>query len=150
MRTIITYIAFVALVVGLGTLSGFTNMPGEWYASLDKPFFNPPSWVFGPTWTVLYVLIGLAGARVWLRQPASSAMQIWFGQLVLNLAWSPAFFGLQSPLLGLIVILCLFAAILTFIFTARRLDRAAALLFLPYAAWVAFATLLNLSILILN
>lgn len=150
MRTILTYILFIALVMGLGTLSGFANMPGDWYASLQKPFFNPPPWVFGPAWTFLYILIGIAGARVWLRSPASSAMQIWFAQLVLNLAWSPVFFGMQSPLLGLIVVVSMLAAILAFIWSARRVDRAAALLFLPYAAWVSFATLLNFSILILN
>ncbi|MNL76332.1 TspO/MBR family protein [compost metagenome] len=77
-------------------------------------------------------------------------MQIWFVQLVLNLAWSPAFFGMQNPLLGLIVVVLMLAAILAFIWAALRVDRAATLLFLPYAGWVAFATLLNASILILN
>lgn len=150
MRTVLSYAIFVALVVGLGTLSGVSNAPGNWYQSLEKPFFNPPSWLFAPVWTILYVMIGVAGARIWQRAPASAAMQIWFGQLVLNLLWSPAFFGLQSPMLGLAVILCLLAGILAFILTARRIDAAASYLFLPYAAWVSFATLLNISILLLN
>lgn len=150
MRKIIVHILFVAITVGLGVFSGIANAPGDWYQALEKPFFNPPAFLFAPVWTLLYVLIGVAGARLWLKAPASAAMQLWFGQMILNFLWSPAFFGLQSPLLGLVVILCLLAAILAFVQMARPVDRVASLLFLPYAAWVAFATLLNLSILILN
>lgn len=150
MRKILTHIVFVFLVVGLGAFSGVSNSPGQWYASLDKPFFNPPAWVFAPVWTLLYVLIGVAGARVWLRAPASAAMQVWFVQMILNYLWSPAFFGLQNPALGLAVVICLLGTILVFIRLSRTIDRPAALLFIPYAAWVGFASLLNLSILLLN
>ncbi|MBR0557325.1 tryptophan-rich sensory protein [Ciceribacter sp. L1K23] len=150
MKPILTYIAFIAIVVGLGMFSGLVNPPGDWYATLEKPFFNPPAWLFGPVWTALYVMIGIAGARMWLKAPASAAMQVWFGQLVLNLLWSPAFFRLQSPALGLMVVLSMLMAVIAFIVLARRIDRAASYLFLPYAAWVGFAALLNLSILILN
>lgn len=150
MRKIIIHVVFIAAVAGLGILSGFMNLPGEWYQSLQKPFFNPPAWVFAPAWTTLYVLIGIAGARAWIRAPASAAMQIWFAQLLLNLLWSPAFFGYHSPLAGLFVIIPMLLAILSFIATVRHIDRAAAWLFVPYALWVSFATILNLAIYLLN
>lgn len=150
MRNVIVYSVFIVLVTGMGLLSGLTNIPGEWYQSLQKPWFNPPAWVFGPAWTVLYVLIGLAGARIWLKAPSSVAMQIWFAQWALNLLWSPFFFGLESPALGLAVILPMLAMILVFIVKARRIDQMAALLFVPYAGWVAFATVLNVAIFMLN
>jgi len=150
MKKPVTYLVFILLVVGFGIFSGLSNLPGAWYQSLDKPWFNPPNWLFGPAWTFLYVLIGIAGARTWLREPASGAMWVWFLQLALNLFWSPMFFGQQNPLAGLIVIVPLLLAILTFIALTLRSDRPAALLFVPYAAWVAFATLLNASLYALN
>lgn len=150
MRNALTHIIFIALTVGLGVFSGVANTPGEWYQTLAKPFFTPPPWIFAPVWTLLYVLIGVAGARTWQRAPASAAMQIWFGQLILNFLWSPSFFGLKSPLLGLLVVSALLIAIVGFIIWVRPIDRAASLLFAPYAIWVAFASLLNLSILVLN
>ncbi len=150
MRKIVIHIIFIAAVVGLGILSGLSNMPGEWYRSLEKPFFNPPAWIFAPVWTVLYVLIGIAGARVWLKAPASAAMQIWFAQIALNMMWSPAFFGLEAPGLALLVISGLLVTIIGFIWRAGPIDRVARLLFFPYLAWVSFATLLNASIFLMN
>ncbi|PPJ48102.1 tryptophan-rich sensory protein [Rhizobium sp. KAs_5_22] len=150
MRKFLTYLVFIAVVVGLGILSGVSNMPGEWYQSLEKPFFNPPPWIFAPVWTALYVMIAIAGARIWLVAPASAAMQIWFAQIALNMLWSPTFFGLQATGLALLLIVALLVAILGFIWKAGPLDRLAGLLFLPYAAWVGFATLLNASIFLMN
>jgi tryptophan-rich sensory protein len=150
MKRALTYILFIVLVVGFGALSGLSNMPGEWYQTLEKPFFQPPPWIFSPVWTTLYVLVAIAGARTWLAAPASSRMQVWFGQMVLNLLWSPAFFGAESPILGLVVIVPLLVAIILFIRMSWGQDRISAWLFLPYLAWVGFATLLNLSIVLLN
>jgi translocator protein len=150
MRTILTYAVFIILVVSAGLISGLGNMPGDWYASLQKPFFNPPAWLFGPVWTTLYVLIGIAGARIWMRAPKSAAMQLWFAQLAVNVLWSPAFFGLQNPELGLVVIAGMLITIIGFMIKARPVDRVSTLLFIPYLAWVAFAGLLNLSIAWLN
>lgn len=150
MRTILTYAVFIILVVTAGLVSGLGNMPGDWYASLQKPFFNPPAWLFGPVWTTLYVLIGIAGARIWMRAPKSAAMQLWFAQLAVNVLWSPAFFGLQSPELGLVVIAGMLITIIGFMIKARPVDRISSMLFVPYLAWVAFAGLLNLSIAWLN
>lgn len=150
MKKALTYIVFIAVIVGLGALSGVSNMPGDWYQSLQKPFFQPPAWIFGPVWTTLYLLIAIAGARTWIDAPASGRMQVWFMQMILNFLWSPAFFGYQSPVLGLVVIIPLLVAILAFVGMSWRRDRVSAWLFLPYAAWVAFATVLNLSIAFLN
>ena len=150
MKTVLTYALFIAFVVMAGLLSGLTNMPGEWYRTLEKPFFNPPSWVFGPVWTILYVLIGIAGARIWQLSPRSAAMQVWFAQFALNMLWSPAFFGMQSPALGLVVIFPLLASVLVFIAKARRIDPLSSWLFVPYAAWVGFATVLNATLFLMN
>ena len=150
MRTIITYAIFIVVVVTAGLVSGLGNMPGDWYQTLDKPFFNPPAWLFAPVWTTLYVLIGVAGARIWMRAPKSAAMQLWFAQLAVNVLWSPAFFGLQNPELGLVVIAGMLITIIGFMIKARHVDRVSTLLFIPYLAWVSFAGLLNLSIAWLN
>lgn len=150
MSKILSYILFIGFVVGAGLLAGLTNMPGEWYQSLEKPFFNPPAWLFGPVWTTLYVLIGVAGARIWQRAPKSAAMQLWFAQMAFNLMWSPAFFGLQNPELALAVILGMLVTIIAFMVKAKPIDRISTLLFVPYLAWVTFAGILNLSLAWLN
>ncbi|MDQ0455345.1 TspO/MBR family protein [Rhizobium paknamense] len=150
MRRAVPYAVFILVVVGLGSLMGLLNLPGEWYQSLQKPSFNPPAWIFGPVWTALYVMIGIAGARIWLLKPRSTPMALWLAQMVLNLLWTPAFFGLHSPGFGLVVIVPLLALILGFIVKAWPMDRLASVLFWPYAAWVSFASLLNLSLFLLN
>ena len=150
MRHIPTYIVFVVVVVAIGALIGVGNIPGAWYQSLVKPPFNPPNWIFGPVWTTLYVMIGLAGARTWLSNGLRARSQLWIGQMVLNFLWSPVFFGLKNPVLALCIIVPMFALILAFITANRRRDRISMWLFVPYAAWVAFATLLNASVAYLN
>jgi len=143
-------ILFVVLVVGAGLALGASNLPGAWYGSLQKPPFNPPNWVFAPTWTVLYVLIAVAGWRTYLRDAHGAPMQLWFAQMLLNFAWSPVVFRLHALALGLAVILTMLVAIAGFIALRWKEDRVAAGLFIPYAAWVAFAALLNYSLLRLN
>lgn len=141
---------FVLLVVGGGLLIGAVTAPGPWYETLAKPSFNPPGWLFGPVWTVLYVLIAIAGWRVWQRERSGRAMTLWWVQLVLNFLWSPVFFALHAVGLALVVVLALLATILAFIAAARHVDRISAWLFVPYAAWVAFASLLNGAIWTMN
>lgn len=141
---------FMVLVVGGGLLIGFFTVPGPWYEALVKPSFNPPNWIFGPVWTVLYVLIAIAGWRVWQRDRSSAAMKLWWLQLLLNFSWSPAFFVLKQIDVALAIIVALLIVILAFIVSALKVDRASALLFVPYAAWVGFATLLNAAIWKLN
>ena len=146
----IALVLFVLFVFGGGTLIGISIPPGDWYAGLAKPPFNPPNWIFGPVWSVLYLLIAFAGWRVWCRNPAGLPMQVWFAQMALNFLWTPAFFGLQRAGLALVVILAMLLLIIWFIRLNWWRDRISALAFLPYAAWVAFASLLNASIVWLN
>ena len=141
---------FLLLVVGGSLAIGFLTAPGEWYAGLAKPPFNPPNWVFAPVWTVLYVLIAVAGWRTFERDRSGWAMKLWWAQLVLNFLWSPVFFGAHRIGLALLVILLLLAAILAFLVMSWSQNRVAAWLFAPYAAWVAFAAVLNGSIWLLN
>lgn len=145
-----TTAVFVALVVLSGTAVGLLSAPGEWYAALTKPAFNPPNWVFAPAWTTLYVLIGIAGARTWSMARDTWRMKLWWLQLALNLIWSPIFFLLHSAALALGVVAVMLVVIIAFIAASWRSDRTAALLFMPYAAWVSFATLLNAAIVVLN
>lgn len=145
-----TLLAFLLLTLGGGTLVGLYNMPGEWYEGLTKPFFNPPNWIFGPVWTFLYILIAFAGWRTWERRAEGPAMQIWFGQLGLNFLWPSVFFSAELPGAALIVILVMLGLILYFIKISWTRDRVSAWLFLPYAVWVAFATLLNAALFTLN
>ncbi|UIK05879.1 TspO/MBR family protein [Neorhizobium galegae] len=148
-RTLAT-ILFIVACVALGALSGASNVPGEWYQSLNKPFFNPPGWIFAPVWTVLYVLIGVVLSETWYDENNGRRLVLFAIQAALNLLWSPAFFAMQSPVLGLVVIVPLLVSILLFIAASWQENRRAAWLFVPYALWVAFATLLNLSIVLMN
>jgi benzodiazapine receptor len=146
----VSLILFLVLVLGGGLAIGYLTAPGEWYAQLTKPAVNPPGWIFGPVWTVLYVIIAVAGWRVWQRDRGGWPLKLWWAQLALNFLWTPIFFANHRIGLALVVILLLLAAILAFIATASRQDRVAAWLFAPYAAWVAFASVLNASLLALN
>lgn len=150
MRNRITLVLFLFLVVGGGLLVGFVAMPDSWYQTLVKPPFNPPNWVFGPVWTILYILIAIAGWRIWRADRAGGANMLWWAQLLLNFMWSPAFFGLHMIGFALLIVILMLATILAFIVAAWRQDRLAALLFVPYAAWVSFASLLNAAIWRLN
>ncbi|WP_299899735.1 TspO/MBR family protein [uncultured Ruegeria sp.] len=150
MSNLLIRIAFLALMLGGGILIGTLTAPGDWYAQLSKPAFNPPNWIFGPVWTVLYVLIAMAGWRQFETDRSSAAMKLWWAQMALNFLWSPTFFVLQLPWFALVVILALLIVIVVFIARVRNSDRVSALAFLPYFAWVAFATALNFSIAILN
>jgi benzodiazapine receptor len=146
----LTVIVFLALVIGGGSTAGLVTQPGDWYSSLAKPAFNPPSWVFGPVWTFLYLLIALAGARVWQSDRNSLAMRLWGSQLALNFLWSPIFFVAHRIDLALVVVVLLLGTIIAFIVSTYGKDKVSAYLFLPYLAWVSFATLLNASLLVLN
>ncbi|MBV8799832.1 MAG: tryptophan-rich sensory protein [Alphaproteobacteria bacterium] len=145
-----SYIVFPAATLAAGLAIGFLNLPGDWYAQLRKPSFNPPDWIFGPVWSVLYLMIGAAAARLWTACPSGAAMRLWWLQMALNLFWSPLFFRMHRPHFALVDIVGLLSAILAFVIFAWREDRVGALLFLPYAAWVSFATVLNGAILLLN
>ena len=142
--------AFIIVVVGVGGIIGSLSAPGGWYENLAKPPFNPPNWLFAPVWTILYVMIAVAGWRIWMIERTSTPMKIWFAQMILNWAWTPVWFVAQLLWPAFAIIIVILALIIGFILTARSHDKIAAWLFIPYAAWVAFASLLALSIAILN
>ena len=145
-------IAAVATAMVVGQIATYPNL-APWYASLTKPSFTPPNWIFGPVWTTLYLLMAFSVWRI-LRLPDGSmrrtALTLFFIQLALNAAWSWMFFAANSPLLGLVNIVPQFALIVATVVLFYRLDRLAAYCLLPLSAWVAFATVLNFSIWLLN
>lgn len=141
---------FLLVVLGVGILIGTGFPPGDWYAGLTKPAFNPPNWLFAPVWTTLYVMIAIAGWRSYLREGFGPATRLWIAQLVLNWTWTPVFFGAHLLWTGLAVIALLAGVILAFVVTTWSRDRLSAALMLPYLAWVSFASLLNLSLAWLN
>jgi len=150
MNRLLSLLLFLVLVVGGGLAIGVLTAPGEWFAGLAKPAFNPPNWLFAPVWTVLYVLIAATGWRTFERDRGGRPMRLWWGQLALNFLWSPTFFAAHRVGLALLVILLLFAVILAFMIVSWGKDRVAGWLFAPYAAWVAFAFVLNGAIWLLN
>ncbi|WP_433623821.1 TspO/MBR family protein [Halomicrococcus sp. NG-SE-24] len=121
-----------------------------WYTTVQQPAFTPPNWVFGPVWTTLYLLMGVALYLVWRGERDRLALGAFAVQLALNASWTLVFFGMQWPAGGLAVIVALLAAIVATIALFSRVDRRAALLLVPYLAWVAFATVLNYEIWRLN
>lgn len=141
---------FLVAVIGIGALIGTQTAPGEWYQSLTKPPLNPPNWVFGPVWFTLYVMIAVAGWRIWTIAPKSTAMKLWFAQMLLNFAWSPVWFQAQQLWLAFVILVAMWLAIVGFILTSKKHDTIAPWLFVPYLAWVSFAGYLNLSIALLN
>lgn len=151
LKSAASLIGFLALVVGGGLAIGVMTGPDEWFARLAKPWFNPPNWVFAPVWTCLYVMIAIAGWRIW-RSGFSGARNrlLWGVQLALNFAWSPIFFVAHRIDLALAVIAILLLSLIIFIARNLNGDRVAASLFVPYALWVAFATALNFALLRLN
>ena len=150
MKNWISLVVFLVVVIGGGLAIGLVTRPDGWYAELAKPPFNPPNWIFGPVWTILYVLIAVAGWRTFRRDAGGTAMKLWAAQLALNFLWSPVFFAAHIVGAALAVVVLLFAAIVGYIAATWTVDRPAAWMFVPYAAWVAFATLLNASIWVLN
>ena len=146
----LTLVAFVVVVFAVGTLIGFSTLPGAWYESLAKPPFNPPNWIFGPVWSTLYVLIAFAGWRTFNAAPKGRGMQLWVGQMLLNWLWSPVWFGLHLLWPAFVVISLIWLLIVAFIIERWKPDRVAALAFVPYLAWVSFAGVLNLSVALMN
>jgi len=137
----------------IGSIFTRASIP-TWYATLTKPVFAPPNWLFAPVWTALYLLMGVSAYLIWRKglsvPQVKTALTIFAAQLILNAIWSPVFFGLRSPLAGFIVIVLLWITILSTILTFFKISKIAGLLLIPYILWVSLATILNFSILILN
>ncbi len=154
-KDVLALVLFVGLCLGIGALgAAVTNTSlSSWYPTLVKPSFNPPNWVFGPVWTTLYVLMAIAAWRVWRttdRDTARGPLALFVLQLAVNLGWSVAFFGLRDIGLAVAVIIALDLLVLMTALAFRRIDRLAALLLLPYLAWIAFATVLTIALWRLN
>jgi len=137
---------------GIGSLATFPNV-STWYATLEKPFFSPPNWIFGPVWTLLYVLMGVSLYLLWTstRKGDKTKAFMAFGiQIALNTLWSVFFFGLHAPVGGLITIVILLISIALTIRYFWHFSKMASYLLLPYLLWVSFATILNIAIVALN
>lgn len=143
------FFVFLALVA-LAAWSGTTFLPGPFYAALQKPGFTPPDAIFAPVWTVLYVMIALAGWIVWRAQGLGPALWLWIAQLVLNAAWPWLMFGRKQIDYALIDVTALWLVVLAFIVVAWPVRRSAALLFVPYLLWVSYAAALNFELWRLN
>ncbi|MEX1310701.1 MAG: TspO/MBR family protein [Candidatus Sulfomarinibacteraceae bacterium] len=146
----------IALPLVVGGLSGYATAGGvsTWYPTLVKPSFNPPAWVFGPVWTLLYIMMGVAAFLVWrqglVAEGVRVALAVFIIQLALNGLWSILFFGLQAPGWAFVEIILLWLAIVATLGLFWRVVPAAGLLLVPYLAWVSFATVLNASLWWLN
>ena len=146
------FLGFCAVVIAVAS-TGAIFRPGDWYKALQKPSWCPPNWLFGPAWTVLYLSIAIAGWLVWRDfgfGKASDAFMLYFLQLLLNMLWSPLFFGLKRPAIAMAELVVLWASIAMTIATFWNLVEAAALLLVPYFSWVTFAGALNFSLWRLN
>ncbi len=140
----------IILCEGVGILSSFVTLDSikTWYPLINKPTFNPPAFIFGPVWTILYFLMGISLYLVW--QKSKTTPIIFWVQLILNALWSFLFFGLHSPVLALIDIIALLISIILTMKTFYKISKASGLILVPYLFWVLFAAILNFSIWRLN
>lgn len=140
-------VAFIGSVFTLSSIS-------TWYAVLNKPFFSPPNWIFGPVWTILYFMMGVSLHIVWSKnlkgKKKDEAIKIFIFQLIINLLWSLVFFGFHQPLLAFITIIVLWFSIFKTIKSFYEISKVSAYLLIPYILWVSFASILNLAIVALN
>jgi benzodiazapine receptor len=156
MSNIVKGIISIAIPLLIGATSGFFTVTGvdSWYQTINKPSWNPPNWIFGPVWTTLYVMMGIALFLVWKEDISSElkkiAVTFFIVQLVLNFFWSFIFFNQQQPGWALVEIAVLWVFILLTIFAFAQVNKTAAWLLVPYISWVSFATILNYTIWQLN
>lgn len=155
-KRIVGILVGISLCLALGTISGFVTKEAipTWYASLNKPFFTPPNWLFAPVWTLLYMMMGIAVGWVWSfgshHRWVKTALYHFLAQFILNGLWSMVFFGLKKPLIALLVILSLLILIQRTIHWFLIIHKPSGYLLYPYFAWVSFATLLNIGIIYYN
>jgi tryptophan-rich sensory protein len=152
---IIKAINSIAFTVGLGAASGYVTVREipTWYATLNKPSFNPPNFLFGPVWTILYILMGISVYLIWKQAPSpqrKKAINLYLIQFAFNLAWSFIFFNKHQIFLALIDIIAMWFCILLTIFAFSKFSKLAAWLLVPYISWVSFAAILNTAIWVLN
>ncbi|MBI2074209.1 MAG: tryptophan-rich sensory protein [Candidatus Levybacteria bacterium] len=138
----------------IGSLFTFSAIP-TWYSTLNKPFFSPPNWIFGPVWTTLYILMGISlylvqSSKLKVQSKKKQAVKLFFIQLGFNVLWSILFFGFKNPALAFVDIIALWVAIFLTMKSFYPISRSAFYLLLPYFIWVSFASILNLMIIFLN
>ncbi|MFA5764212.1 MAG: TspO/MBR family protein [archaeon] len=152
---LIALVIFCEIIGAIGTIFTIPNIP-TWYASLVKPFFSPPNWLFAPVWTILFLMMGVS--LYFILENKNKKLEIkrkiaiaFFGiQFIFNILWSYLFFGLRNPLFGFIGIIFLWISILATIISFYKIDKKSAYLLVPYLLWVSFATILNFAVFILN
>ncbi len=139
----------VGLCLGAGVIGSFftTQSIPAWYATLNKPFFSPPNWIFAPVWTILYILMGVSLYLAWQKKKVPAVFWI---QLILNVTWSIIFFGMRNPALAFVNIIALWIAIFLNTKSFYKINRPASYLLIPYLLWVSFASFLNLFVVLLN
>lgn len=152
---IIKLLVSLLLTLGLGTFSGIYTASAipDWYASLNRPSFNPPNWVFGPVWTVLYILLGITFFQIWNLAPSTArnlAITVFLIQLFFNFCWSFIFFYFKMIGLALVDIIILWCSIIILLLLVYKIKPLAAYLNIPYLIWVTFAMALNLAYYLLN
>jgi len=153
---VLTLLTFIFGSIAVGSIGSLATAPAitTWYAGLIKPSFSPPNWIFGPVWTTLFALMGISAYLVWevgwKKKDVRLALSMFIVQFVFNVVWSFAFFALHSPILGLLDIIMLWIAIIITIMLFSKVKREAAVLLLPYIAWVSFAMVLNAAVYQLN
>lgn len=157
MNKYVKILIFVLTCVAIGYISGMVTRSAvlTWFPTLIKPSFNPPSWVFAPVWSLLYIMMGIAAGLVWSRidferEAVRKALLFFVIQLALNALWSILFFGLKNPMLAGIEIILLWLMIYETYIKFGKIDKIAGYLFIPYLLWVSFASVLNISIWWLN
>lgn len=153
---IIRFIIALIICEGAGIIGSVFTISAikDWYAFLNKPFFSPPNWLFGPAWTLLYFLMAIALFLVWRKglenKKVLFAFYIFIVQLAVNALWSVLFFGLRSPILGLVDIVIMWLMIVYNIYLFYKIDKKAGLILIPYLLWVSFAMMLNFAVWRLN
>ena len=149
----LVYAICIALALAVGTVSGLVSMGGmKAFSELKQPPLSPPGWLFPIAWTILYTLMGISAARIYLSggEGVRGALAIWIAQLVVNFLWSPLFFELKLRLVAFVWLLFLIALVVTMVIDFHRIDKTAAYLQIPYLIWLVFAGYLNLGVFILN
>jgi len=147
----------VVISLVLGSLGGLITAPAipSWYVYLNKPLFSPPNWLFAPVWTILYILMGISFGLIWQNykktdRKTAVAMRFFGIQFLLNLSWTPVFFGLRNLFFALVLIISIWYFLFQTIRSFAKINKKASYLLYPYLAWVSFATILNFSVWILN
>lgn len=149
-RQVATLVGFIVVTFCAPLASVSIMPPGAWYEALHKPTWNPPAWLFGPVWTLLYTLMAVAAWLIWKRAGWRLPLALYFIQLMLNALWTPLFFGAHLLGLALLEVVLFWVAILLTTLGFRNVSRTAAWLMVPYLAWVAFASFLNFTLWQLN